>query len=110
MKPCTCPDHKMKILHLTLKKKWFDLIASGEKVLEYRELKPYWAKRLLDGDVGKHFDIVRFKNGYGDVRAMDVEFRGICFTGPQWTTPKNGEVLTGPTIVIRLGEILERTP
>jgi hypothetical protein len=22
---------KMKILHLTLKKKWFDMIASGEK-------------------------------------------------------------------------------
>src|SRR6478609_2178429 len=38
----------MKILHLTLKKKWFDMIASGEKKEEYRELKPYWAKRLID--------------------------------------------------------------
>lgn len=38
----------MKILHLTLKKKWFDLIASGEKKEEYREIKDYWARRFLD--------------------------------------------------------------
>lgn len=39
----------MKILHLTLKKKWFDMIASGEKTEEYREIKPYWWKRLVTG-------------------------------------------------------------
>lgn len=27
----------MEILHLTLKKKWFDLIASGSKTIEYRD-------------------------------------------------------------------------
>lgn len=37
----------MKVLHLTLKKKWFDMIASGEKKEEYREIKDFWAKRLL---------------------------------------------------------------
>lgn len=37
----------MKTMHLTLKKKWFDMIASGEKKEEYREIKPYWVKRLL---------------------------------------------------------------
>jgi hypothetical protein len=37
----------MKVLHLTLKKRWFDMIASGEKTEEYREIKPYWAARLL---------------------------------------------------------------
>ncbi|MDM8539125.1 ASCH domain-containing protein [Desulfobacterales bacterium HSG17] len=31
------------ILLLTLKHKWFDLIASGKKRREYREIKPYWA-------------------------------------------------------------------
>jgi len=30
------------ILHLTVKKKWFDLIASGDKKIEYREFKSYW--------------------------------------------------------------------
>ncbi len=28
-------------LHLTLKKNWFDLILSGEKKEEYREIKHY---------------------------------------------------------------------
>lgn len=38
----------MKVLHLTLKKQWFDMIASGEKLEEYREIKPYWVSRLID--------------------------------------------------------------
>ena len=38
----------IKILHLNLKKKWFDLIDKGIKKEEYRELKPYWEKRLID--------------------------------------------------------------
>lgn len=38
----------MKTLHLTLKKKWFDMIASGEKKEEYREIKPYWIARFID--------------------------------------------------------------
>lgn len=37
-----------KILHLTLKKKWFDMIKSGDKREEYRDIKPYWASRLID--------------------------------------------------------------
>lgn len=40
----------MKTLHITLKKKWFDMILSGEKKEEYRELKPYWIKRLISED------------------------------------------------------------
>lgn len=36
----------MRILHLTLKKEWFDLIESGEKTEEYRVLKNYWFTRL----------------------------------------------------------------
>jgi len=37
----------MKTLHLNLKKKWFDMIKSGEKKSEYRELTAYWAARLV---------------------------------------------------------------
>lgn len=36
------------ILKLTLKKKWFDMIESGVKLEEYREIKPYWMARLLN--------------------------------------------------------------
>ena len=38
----------MKILALTLKKRWFDKIESGEKPEEYRELKYYWVNRLME--------------------------------------------------------------
>ena len=36
-----------KILTLPLKKKWYDMIKSGEKTEEYREIKPYWCNRLI---------------------------------------------------------------
>lgn len=36
----------MKTLDLVLKRKWFDMIASGEKTEEYREIKPYWICRF----------------------------------------------------------------
>lgn len=35
------------MLTLPIKKKWFDMILSGEKTEEYREIKPYWTNRLL---------------------------------------------------------------
>lgn len=35
-------------LFFNLKKVWYDKIASGEKTIEYREIKPYWQKRLQE--------------------------------------------------------------
>lgn len=35
-----------KILTLNVSKQWFDMIAAGDKTEEYREIKPYWIKRL----------------------------------------------------------------
>ena len=37
-----------KVLHIILEKKWFEKIVSGEKTEEYREIKPYWASRLVN--------------------------------------------------------------
>lgn len=37
---------KIKTLDLVLKKQWYDMIESGEKTEEYREIKPYWVSRL----------------------------------------------------------------
>ena len=36
-------------LHLPLKAKWYEMIESGVKTEEYREIKPYWCDRLLYG-------------------------------------------------------------
>ena len=50
----------MKVLTLTINKKWFDLIKSGKKTNEWREVKPYWEARLEN----KKYDVVIFRNGY----------------------------------------------
>lgn len=66
------------MLTLPIKKKWFDMILSGEKKEEYRDIKPYYTSRfrndigqwrgsLLDcvKDIEKYKIIkVLFRNGY----------------------------------------------
>ena len=37
----------IKILHQPLKAKWYRMIEDGEKTEEYREITPYWMKRLM---------------------------------------------------------------
>lgn len=39
---------KSDTLHLVLKGKWYDMIESGEKREEYREIKPYWIERIFE--------------------------------------------------------------
>ena len=90
----------MRVLHLTLKKRWFDMIASGEKREEYREMKPYWHKRL-----SKEYDVIRFRNGYAkDSPTMTVELKeilsGLGIT--QWGAPEEKNVY-----ILRLGKVLE---
>lgn len=113
----------MKTLHLTLKKKWFDVIASGEKKEEYREIKEYWVTRLCEkhpGSIGgnfmdrhkpiaytfKKFDTVTFSKGYTKTRRV-VELLGISIgkAKPEWSDNWQGEVF-----VIKLGKILTPAP
>ncbi len=47
----------------TINKKWFDLILSGEKKEEYREIKPFYNSRLKLFLNKKNIKI-RLKNGY----------------------------------------------
>lgn len=45
------------------------MIESGEKREEYREIKPYWTKRLnFDIYHTRHFDAIEFVNVYGKNR------------------------------------------
>lgn len=34
------------MLTFPLKKEWYEKIKSGEKTVEYREIKPYWTQRI----------------------------------------------------------------
>ena len=49
----------MKILDLSLTYKWYDMIASGEKKEEYREIKDYWTKRFIDMKAVEHEQYIR---------------------------------------------------
>jgi hypothetical protein len=94
----------MSTLHLTLKKQWFDMTAYGAKQEEYREVKPYWQKRLQNADgTFKTFDTVTSRNGYAaEAPTLVVECKGIKLsTGtPEWGA-EPGVIY----YVIELGEI-----
>lgn len=115
----------MATLHLTLKKKWFDMILSGEKKEEYREIKQYWIRRLIMEDlcyekdimdrfdklnsifIGKMFrkyNEIVFTHGYAKTAPqMIVECKGIR-TGTaksQWSDGFKGRVF-----IIELGKII----
>lgn len=55
------------MLVLPIKKQWFDMIVSGEKKEEYREIKPYYDQRLgyLTEGTGKVTTII-LRNGYSN--------------------------------------------
>mgnify|MGYP001568466455 FL=1 len=83
-----------KVLHLNLYRKYFDQILEGEKTTEYREVTPYWSKRLE----GRHYDVIQFRNGYAKVAPMMiVEFKGMGIDND----------VQGSRYAIQLGEILE---
>ena len=46
-KSCRYKYYHRGPLTLTLKRKWFDMILSGVKTEEYREIKDYWTKRFV---------------------------------------------------------------
>ena len=93
------------MLTLPIKKKWFDMIRSGEKTEEYREMSIYWARRfeklwgkdwiqVADLDIpyqavypgSNPIHTVRFRNGY---RADSPSILANCIltigTGkPEW--------------------------
>ena len=93
-------DAKKKVLTLTVIKQWFDMIAAGEKIEEYREIKPYWIKRLttnceVEYDVAleKHiaercfiapYTHVLFINGYRkDSPRIEKEIESITICNPK---------------------------
>jgi hypothetical protein len=80
----------MKILHLNLYRKYFDAILNGEKTIEYRDITPYWSKRLE----GRHYDVIQFRNGYAKV-------------APEKEVEHKGMVVDDGRYAIQLGKILE---
>lgn len=112
----------MKVLHLTLTKKWFDLIASGEKLAEYRELKPYWIRRLTgfytiealtdyifsndfnyDLKDRKEYTVIKFRNGYSRTApTITVEYKDLTvgYGKAKWGAPNSN------VFILELGKII----
>lgn len=88
-------------LHLNLHSKWFDMILSGVKKEEYREMKPFWHKRFL---TGKKFKTITFSNGYSKQRRQFIiECLGVqsSLGIVDWGAPEGVCVY-----ILKLGEIL----
>ena len=49
-----------KVLHLVLKRKYFERIYNKTKLTEYRDFTPYWKKRIE----GKHYTHIKFQLAY----------------------------------------------
>ena len=92
-------DAKKKVLTLTVSKQWFDMIVACEKTEEYREIKPYWIKRLttnceVEYDVAletycgkvlyRPYTHVLFINGYRkDSPRIEKEIKSITIGKPK---------------------------
>lgn len=104
---------KKKVLTLTISKQWFDMIVTGEKTEEYREIKTYWLARLFQNNsnivdvrylasglagrtdllkkyistqriVLKQYTHVLFINGYSkDSQRIEKEIKNITIGKPQ---------------------------
>lgn len=98
----------MKILDLPLKKEWYNMIENGEKREEYREIKPYWCKRLLrymdtiedSMTIRDDYTHVRFRYGYTKrIMLYKIDSIDIGRGNPNWGAPTDKEVF-----IIKLGE------
>lgn len=72
------------MLTLPIKKKWFDMICSGEKKEEYRELSAYFERRLQKY-VGQTLNFA-LRNGYS-LKSPLILCQGIVdigFGNPEW--------------------------
>lgn len=70
-------------LNLILKREWYDLIEQGIKKEEYRELKQFWNKRFINGQIkigGQLYKpseiFITFQLGYRNPKFMHFECTG----------------------------------
>lgn len=97
----------MAILKLTLKKQWFDLMLSGEKMTEFRTPGVWIESRLFRNGSARMYDEVEFTNGYGkDKPRFRRRFLGFVMRDHVDVTYPNGaRVSGGPFYEILLGEL-----
>lgn len=122
----------MKILTLIIKQKWFDEIMNGTKKIEYRELTPQNAHKLVEFDdegymvegqdiehpnVPKKYDAIRFYVGYAKdrdtalVKIENIEAKPIKTDDGKFIyegEPESPDFWVYVMIEYHLGEIIEK--
>ena len=79
------------LLHLPLKREWYDMIASGEKREEYRDYKPYWNVRIQNAIAESKPIVAAFSLGrHRATMFFDVSvIKAVCGSNhPEWGEPK----------------------
>lgn len=62
------------VLRLPVNEYWYNLIKTGKLTYDYREMKPYWDKRLD----GKTYDVVEFYHRFkSEIPPMRFKFEWI---------------------------------
>lgn len=72
------------ILKLSLKKKPFQVMVTGEKTQEFRKNKKWITSRLIDGSTGRPNEhaFIKFTNGYGNEKPyFTCEYKGFSYVG-----------------------------
>jgi len=98
----------MATLKLTLSKKPFDVMKTGEKNVEYRKMSQWMKSRLYTQNKERTYAFVQFTNGYGkDKPSFTTEYKGF-FVSTVDVTFSNGlrVVSDEPLYCIQLGEIV----
>jgi len=67
----------MKPLHLNLKRKWFDMILSGQKTEEYRDITDYWVRRFLYSKDVNGWDFATLDEMVGDMQRPNLRHTDI---------------------------------
>lgn len=113
------------MLVLPIKKQWFDMIRSGEKKEEYREIKPYYNKILGKNFIGftfteaiienfesiKEYDLkqikdidIIFRNGY---RHDSPKIKCNCSLGIGEGNTEWGAILGKQYYILKINKVYE---
>lgn len=63
------------MLILPIKKEWFDMILSGDKKEEYRELKPYYERRFSNYFMGENKLLIDKKESLNELLLAGVKLQ-----------------------------------
>lgn len=97
-------------LHLILKFKWFDLIESGIKTEEYRDMSDYYCRKFYCRKFGfpttyyffNNYREVVFHRGYSQrICKFEIKSFGVGIGKAEWGAPLNQQVF-----IIKLGKRL----